>query len=73
MEVLGCCGSVDDFHTATLSNFSLSVEVCWRLVIGIGQGQVSLNTAGRVLWACAIISVRKQHHKAILDVPFSFS
>ena len=70
VEEIGGCGHIGDLHVAVLV---LAVKLLrgWEdSGVFIAELQVPLHSAGRVLWALAIIAVGKRHHQTTSLQPF---
>ena len=73
MEVLGCAGWVAHSHVDFFLKFCNSYRF-WRWVVAsVSQLQISFDSARRVLWTLAIITVRQKHNKTVLDIPLGLT
>jgi hypothetical protein len=73
MEVLGCAGWVAHSHVDFFLKFC-NAHGFWRWVVAsVSQLQISFDSARRVLWTLAIITVRQKHNKTVLHIPLGLT
>lgn len=72
MEVIGCCRAIYNLHISLSEDIFIVVihSVKWYKLVLIAKLEVSLGSGRWVLWTCTIVSVRQQHYKAVLHIPF---
>jgi len=73
MEVLGSGGAVGNKHVVLFANLVVGFGLSGRHVVGIGQRQVSLDTAGGVFGTLSIVTVRKEKDEAVSNIPLGFT
>lgn len=69
VEVVGGGRAVSNSHVVGLLDHTLAHIFRGRHVVGIGESQVSLDSAGGVLGALSIITMGEEHNETVLDIP----
>jgi len=71
MEILGRSRAVSNTNVSLLHDFSIShIRRCIRSVTQLKE---TFQSGRRVLGTIAIVAVRQEHDKSILNIPFRFS
>ena len=75
MEVVGRGTAVHDLHVKTLKDILVVIvyAIEWYCIVLVTELEVPLDSAGGVLWAISVVSVREEHHKTALDIPLRFT